>query len=116
MGQGREAATVRQAILVIVLVAASFFGGAFVNGRGLPWAQPRLLRSLGLSNGGEITSLDLKAMAGIEMVPDGSGPAKVVDMTSSPLATVPSVVVEDESSEHDVSDRRLLSQPPPTSK
>ena len=40
MDQGREAVTVRQAILVIVLVAASFLGGAFVNGPGLHSARP----------------------------------------------------------------------------
>jgi hypothetical protein len=116
MGQGREATTVRQAILVIVLVAASFLGGAFVNGPGLHWAQTRLLRSLGLSNGGEIASVDLKATASTETIPDGSGPAKAVDMTPSPLAAEPSVVVEDESSEHDASDRRAVSQPQPKSK
>ena len=50
----------RQAILVVVLVAASFLGGAFVNGPGLRWAQTRVLRSLGLSDGGEIASVDLE--------------------------------------------------------
>ena len=29
----------RQLFLVVVLVAASFLGGAFVNGPGLQWAQ-----------------------------------------------------------------------------
>ena len=36
----------RQAILVVVLVGASFLGGAFVNGPGLQWAKTRLLRLL----------------------------------------------------------------------
>jgi hypothetical protein len=117
MGQGKEAATVRQAVLVIVLVAASFSGGAFVNGPGLHWAQTRLLRSLGLNNGGEIASVDLKTTVSAETIPDGSGPAKAaVDTIWSPLAVVPTVVAEDESSKHDASDRRLSSQPSPKSK
>jgi len=111
---------VRQAILVIVLVAASFLGGAFVNGPGLQWAQTRLLRSLGLSNGGEIASVDLKATASTETIPDGLGPAKaVVDMMPGALAAVPAVVAivaENESSEHNASDRHPLSQPQPKSK
>jgi hypothetical protein len=41
---------VRQLILVLVLVAASFLGGAFVNGPGLQWVQTRVVRSLGLNN------------------------------------------------------------------
>jgi len=118
MGQGREAATVRQVILVIVLVAASFLGGAFVNGPGLHWAQARLLRSLGLSNGGEIASVDLKATVSTETMPDGSGLAKaMVDVTQGPpSAAPPAMVAEDESSEHDVFNRGLLSGPQPKSK
>jgi hypothetical protein len=108
MVQGREATTVRQAILVIVLVGASFLGGAFVNGPGLHWAQTRMLRSLGLSNGGEIASVDLKATANTETMPDGLGPAKVaVDMMQGLPAAVPSVVAEDESSKHNASDHSL---------
>jgi len=102
---------VRQAILVIVLVAASFLGGAFVNGPGLQWAQARFLRSLDLSNGGEIASVDLKGTASTETISDGSGSAKAaVDMTQTPLTAIPPVVMENESSEHDASDRRPLSQ------
>ena len=82
----------RQAILVVVLVAASFLGGAFVNGPGLHWVQTRLLRSLGLNNGGEIASVDLKATASPETILDGSGSAKaVVDTVRSPFAAVPSI-------------------------
>lgn len=43
MGQGKEAVTVRKAILVILLVGAAFLGGAFVNGPGLQWAQSQAL-------------------------------------------------------------------------
>ena len=50
----------RQLFLIVVLIAASFVGGAFVNGPGLQWAQSRLLRSLGLNQGGEIASVELK--------------------------------------------------------
>src|SRR5579883_1917296 len=61
MGPGREAATVRHVLLVLVLVAASFLGGAFVNGPGLRWVQTQLLGSLGLSDGGEIAAVDRTA-------------------------------------------------------
>ena len=66
----------RQLILVVVLVAAAFLGGAFVNGPGLQWAQTRVLRSLGLNNGGEITSVDLKSTASSEASSNGSVSAK----------------------------------------
>ena len=116
MGQGKEAATVRQVILVIVLVAASFLGGAFVNGPGLQWAQTRLLRSLGLNNGGEITSVDLKATASPEVTADGSVAANgTVDTARSPFAA-PSILPEDSSSEHDASNRRPSSDHPLKSK
>ena len=63
MGQGKEAAAVRKAFLVVVLVAASFLGGVFVNGPGLQWLEARALRSLGLHNAGEIALVDLKPAA-----------------------------------------------------
>ena len=90
----------RQLILVIVLVAASFLGGAFVNGPGLQWAQTRVLRSLGLNNGGEITSVDLKPTASSEASSNGSAPAKPeADAMQGPLAPMPSLLTEDESSQ-----------------
>jgi hypothetical protein len=116
MGRGREAVTVRQAILVIVLVAASFSGGAFVNGPGLHWAKPRLLRLLDLSNEGEIASVNLKVPASTETVADGSGSATPVAQTRSPATVVSSVSAEGEPSEHDTSDRYLMSQPQSKSK
>ena len=61
----------RQLILVVVLVAASFLGGAFVNGPGLQWVQTSVLRSLGLHNGGEIISVDLKSTASSEASSNG---------------------------------------------
>jgi hypothetical protein len=111
MGQGREAATVRQFMLVVFLVAAAFSGGAFVNGPGLQWAQTKMLRSLGLNNGGEITSVDLTPVAGAEANTDGSSQAKrAPGETPGPLAPVPSIVTEAESSKYDASDRPMSSQ------
>ena len=49
----------RQAIFVVVLVAAAFLGGAMVNGPGIRWVQSRLLDYMGLKDGGEIASIDL---------------------------------------------------------
>ena len=49
----------RQAIFVMVLVAAAFLGGAMVNGPGIRWVQSRLLDYMGLKDGGEIASIDL---------------------------------------------------------
>ena len=63
----------RQFFLVILLVAAAFSGGAFVNGPGLQWVQTRALRSLGLNKVGEIASVDLKPLAGSTDEVDESG-------------------------------------------
>jgi hypothetical protein len=98
---------VRQAFLVIMLVAASFLGGAFVNGPGLNWAQTRLLRSLGLSEGAEIASVDLKATPSADPNSDGSRPAKPgTETMQGPTAPVPSLIAENESSKNNASDRR----------
>lgn len=51
----------RQAIVIVLLFGAAFLGGAFVNGSGLQRVTSRTLRLLGLSNGGEITALDLES-------------------------------------------------------
>jgi hypothetical protein len=106
MGQGKEAATVRQLILVVVLVAASFLGGAFVNGPGLQWVQTRVLRSLGLNNGGEIAAVDLKSTTSSEPGSNGSVSAKPeADAMQGPLGPMPSLLTEDESRKDDTSDR-----------
>jgi hypothetical protein len=96
MGPGREAATVRQVILVVVLVAAAFLGGAFVNGPGLRWAQTQLLGSLGLgAEGGEIPSVDLKAGASPDAPGDDSARARAAfEAARGPVAPAPSVVAE----------------------
>jgi hypothetical protein len=113
MGPGREAATVRQVVLVIVLVAASFLGGAFVNGPGLRWIQTQWLGSLGLGEGGEIASIDLKGSTGPEATPaDGSRPARTSPETiREPLAPVPSLISEGEANPPDASAGRT---PPPS--
>jgi hypothetical protein len=107
MGKGKEATTVRQLILVVVLVAASFLGGAFVNGPGLQWVQTRVLRSLGLNNGGEITSVDLKSVVSTETSSNGSISTKPeADTTHGPPASIPSLLTENEVAKQDTSDRR----------
>ena len=54
-------------MLVVMLVAASFLGGVFINGPGLRWAQHHVLRSLGLGDAGEIASVDLTAPANLDV-------------------------------------------------
>jgi hypothetical protein len=101
---------VRQLFLVVVLVAASFLGGAFVNGPGLQWAQARLLRSLGLNQSGEIASVELEPATTAE--PDsaagstGSTSTKRTGNTpEGPLAPVPSLQTQAESAKQDAPDQ-----------
>jgi hypothetical protein len=116
MGQGREAASVRKAMLVIMLVAASFLGGAFVNGPGLQWAETRILRSLGLNNGGEIASVDLEPAVGSETSLDELRSAKPgTSISEGPRAPIPSILTEDESSQSDNADRPSALQTRPKS-
>ncbi len=107
MGPGREAATVRHVLLVLVLVAASFLGGAFVNGPGLRWVQTQLLGSLGLSDGGEIAAVDLKTVAGPERAGEGSraGPSSP-EPVRGPVAPVPAVISDGPTGLADPSDAR----------
>ncbi len=95
MGQGREAVTVRQFILVILLVSAAFLGGAFVNGPGLQWAQSRVLRLLGLSNNGEIAAVDLEPSLNGEIGSEPAEPAeKPADILANADTPTPSIVSE----------------------
>jgi hypothetical protein len=111
MGQGKEAAAVRKAILVVVLVAASFSGGAFVNGPGLQWAETRVLRSLGLNNGGEIASVDLKpAIIADTSVDELRSAKKGTNVLERPRAPMPSLLSEHELSADDNSDGPLALQ------
>ena len=103
MGQGREAVTLRQAILVILLIAAAFLGGAFVTGPGLQWAQARVLRSLGLNNGGEIAAVDLETTV---TSPDPAElPKSQAAGPRDPIAPMPRVASERKSSKDDAFDR-----------
>ncbi|WP_165075887.1 hypothetical protein [Paludisphaera rhizosphaerae] len=60
----------RQFLLVIVLVAAAFGGGALVSGPGFRWAQEHLLDYMGLKDGGEIDSLELTPPPGAQAKPN----------------------------------------------
>jgi hypothetical protein len=107
--------TVRQAILVVLLIAAAFLGGAFVTGPGLQWAQARVLRSLGLSNGGEIAAVDLESSV---IGPDSAEqPKSQAAAPGGPIAPMPGVASERKSSSQGDFDR--LSPPgaegPPSS-
>ncbi len=68
----------RQAIFVVVMVAAAFLGGAAVNGPGLRWVQARVLDYMGLQDGGEIASIDLP--------PAASDPAELRRPGATPTA------------------------------
>lgn len=88
-----------------------------MNGPGLSWAQTRVLRSLGLGDGGEIASVDLNATANPDAVSDGSARTKPDgERMRGPVAPVPSLVAEGESSEQDAPDRRSVPKPRPKSK
>jgi hypothetical protein len=101
---------VRQLFLVVVLIAASFLGGAFVNGPGLQWAQTRLLRCLGLNQGGEIASVELKPVTTSELdLPVSSTESMstkpTIDTPPSSLVSVPGLQTETKSPKGDASDR-----------
>jgi len=81
MGQGKEATTMRQAIFIVVLVAAAFLGGVIVNGPGIRWVQSRLLDYMGLKDGGEIASIDL--------LPASSDSAEPHRLIGAPTVTEP---------------------------
>jgi hypothetical protein len=107
---------VRQVILIVLLIGAAFLGGAFVNGPGLQWAQSRVLRSLGLTNGGEIAAVDLESTSNGEIVPE---PAELLKLRSAistgPIAPMPSVASENKPAKADALDRPLVAQPQPKS-
>jgi hypothetical protein len=116
MGQGKEAAAVRKAFLVVILVAASFLGGVFVNGPGLQWVEARALRSLGFHNLGEIASVDLKPAASsdanvdeLRLAAQGNGGSQ------GPLAPTPAVLTEPELPQLNNSDRPSTFQAGPKS-
>ena len=75
--RGREAAPLRKALLAIVLVAASFAGGAVVNGPGLRWAQAMILNRLA-GDGGEDGAPDDAAQVKEDAIPLEPIPANPV--------------------------------------
>jgi hypothetical protein len=104
-------------MLVVMLVAASFLGGAFVNGPGLRWAQVHLLRSFGLGEAGEIASVDLTAATSPEAASNGSAPAKGAStMTHGSSDRGLALAAMDEPSEQLVSDRGASSPARPNVK
>src|SRR5262249_20735306 len=103
MGPGREAATVRQLVLVVVLVGAAFLGGAFVNGPGLHWARTQLLGSLGLDEGGEIAKVDLQGGPGPDGAGEKTGPGQAA---GGAVAAVPGVGEDAGASKPAAADRR----------
>lgn len=81
----------RQAVFVVVLVAAAFLGGAMVNGPGIRWVQSQLLNYMGLKDGGEIASIDLP--------PAWSGSAEPHRLTRAPTVTEPSARIAEAETE-----------------
>jgi hypothetical protein len=68
--KGKEAVAMRQAVLVVLLIGAAFLGGAFVAGPGFEWALARMLRSLNISNSGEIAAVILETNSNGEVPSD----------------------------------------------
>jgi hypothetical protein len=116
MGQGREAVTVRQAILIVMLIGAAFLGGAFVNGPGLQWAQARVFRSLGLNNGGEIAAVNLESASNGEIAPEPADALKPrATRPAGPIAPMPSIESDDKVSKQDEFDQPSVHQTRPNS-
>jgi hypothetical protein len=90
---------VRQALFVVVMVAAAFLGGAMVNGPAVRWTQARLLDYLGLKEG-EIASVDLQ---GSSPETTNSQEPKPSPATAAPTAHAPSVAIEEPSKKADTS-------------
>src|SRR3954447_25660580 len=79
----------RQAVFVVVMVAAAFLGGAAVNGPGVRWVQARLLEYLGVKEG-EIASVDLpEAPAETADSRDPGAPATAGGPTANPPSVTP---------------------------
>jgi hypothetical protein len=112
MGQGREAVTVRQAILIALLIGAAFLGGAFINGPGLQWVQSRVLRLLGFNNGGEIAAVDLEANLNDEIGSEHAEPLNQrAAIAPGPIAPIPSLVSENKAATQDASRKATADQP-----
>ncbi len=106
----------RRVILIFLLIGAAFLGGAFVNGPGLQWAQARVLRSLGLKNGGEIAAVDLDSTLKRERGPEPAEPLKPYSAGPPGLvAPIPSTLSKSGFRKEDTSDRLPASEPRPKS-
>ncbi len=66
----------RKALFAIVLVAASFAGGAVVNGPGLRWAQTQLMSHLGMD---DVEPIARDANASTEEIPSRPIPPLVIE-------------------------------------
>ena len=96
----------RRAILIFLLIGAAFLGGAFVNGPGLQWAQARVLRLLGLKNGGEIAAVDLDSTLKSERGPEPAEPLKPYSAgTAGLVAPMPSTLSKSNSRKEDTFDK-----------
>jgi hypothetical protein len=87
----------RQAVFVVVMVAAAFLGGAAVNGPGVRWVQARLLDYLGLKEG-EIASVDLP---GASPEAAGAHDAGASSTAGEPTANPPSIAAQDPAGKQD---------------
>jgi hypothetical protein len=90
---------VRQALFIVVVIAAAFLGGAMVNGPAVRWTQARLLDYLGLKEG-EIASVDLPGSS--SETTSGQDP-KPSPTAGVPTAHAPSVTIEKTSKKEDTS-------------
>ncbi len=88
----------RQAILVVGLISASFLGGVFVNGPALNWAQTRVIRSLGLHESAEIASVNLRPTPDAQINSDASQSGMAKDSLQEPIAPAPTVFGSKETS------------------
>ena len=75
----------RRALLAVVLIAASFGGGAFVNGPGLRWAQSTLMAKFGMDGDEDAPAQTPPSIAEADDTPTDSIP---------PLTKEPSVISE----------------------
>jgi hypothetical protein len=91
--KGKEAAPMRKALFAIVLVAASFGGGAVVNGPGLRWAQSQILSRMGYEDDGDAVSSAANAAnldpATTSEVPARPIPPLVIDHPAGPSSKTP---------------------------
>ncbi len=108
----------RQAIFVVVMVAAAFLGGAVVNGPGLRWVQARLLDYMGLQDGGEIASIDLPQTTADPAEPHRLGISSAAGQTNSQTTTPGAerqAVKQSPSSSSAIGPGRLVSSTPSSS-